>query len=87
MVNKTVENLNNRNIDITYKFQNQKMSTLAMDFLKKNLAIYHYQAWMNQEITFLVLIILEIVNLMDGLASLNQKIWMLMTITNIVHHT
>ena len=35
MVNKTIENLNDRNIDIKYKFQNQKMSTLAMDFLKK----------------------------------------------------
>jgi hypothetical protein len=35
MVNKTIENLNNRNIDIIYKFENQKMSTLAMDFLKK----------------------------------------------------
>jgi hypothetical protein len=35
MVNKTIENLNNRNIDIMYKFENQKMSTLAMDFLKK----------------------------------------------------
>ena len=32
MVNQTIENLNNRNIDIKYKFQNQKMSTLAMDF-------------------------------------------------------
>ena len=27
MVNKTIENLNNRNIDIIYKFENQKMST------------------------------------------------------------
>jgi hypothetical protein len=35
MVNTTIENLNNRNIDIKYKFENQKMSTLAMDFLKK----------------------------------------------------
>ena len=35
MVNKTIEILNNRNSDISYKFQNQKMSTLAMDFLKK----------------------------------------------------
>ena len=35
MVNKTIENLNNRNIDIKYKFQNQKMSTLAMEFLNK----------------------------------------------------
>jgi hypothetical protein len=34
MVNTTIENLNNRNIDIKYKFQNQKMSTLAMEFLK-----------------------------------------------------
>ena len=34
MVNTTIENLNKRNIDIKYKFQNQKMSTLAMDFLK-----------------------------------------------------
>ena len=32
MVNTTIENLNNRNIDIKYKFENQKMSTLAMDF-------------------------------------------------------
>jgi hypothetical protein len=32
MVNKTIENLNDRNIDIKYKFQNQKMSSLAMDF-------------------------------------------------------
>jgi hypothetical protein len=43
MVNKTIENLNNRNIDIIYKFENQKMSTLAMDFLKKSSAIYLYQ--------------------------------------------
>ena len=35
MVNTTIETLNNRDIDIKYKFQNQKMSTLAMDFLKK----------------------------------------------------
>ena len=34
MVNTTIENLNNRNIDIKYKFQNQKMSTLAMECLK-----------------------------------------------------
>ncbi len=34
MVNKTIENLNNRNIDMKYTFQNQKMSTLAMDFVK-----------------------------------------------------
>jgi hypothetical protein len=34
MVNTNIENLNNRGIDIKYKFQNQKMSTLAMDFLK-----------------------------------------------------
>jgi hypothetical protein len=34
MVNTTIEKLNNRNIDIKYKFQNQKLSTLAMDFLK-----------------------------------------------------
>ena len=32
MVNITIENLNNRNIDIKYKFQNQKLSTLAMEF-------------------------------------------------------
>ncbi len=36
MVNKAIENLNSRNIDrnidIKYKFQNLKMSTLAMDF-------------------------------------------------------
>jgi hypothetical protein len=32
MVDKTIEHLYNRNIDIKYKFQNQKMSTLAMDF-------------------------------------------------------
>ena len=44
MVNRTIENLNNRNIDIKYKFQNQKMSMLAMDFKKKNLVIYLYQA-------------------------------------------
>ena len=44
MVNTTIENLNNRNIDIKYKFQNQKMSTLAMDFLKKEFSNYHYQA-------------------------------------------
>ncbi len=85
MVNKTIENWNNRNIDIKYKFQNQKMSTIAMDF-KKKIVIYHYQAWMNQEIIFLVLTRLEIVNLMDGLVNLNQKIWMLMTIVNIIHH-
>ena len=35
MVNTTIENLNNRNIDIKYKFENQKMRTLAMDFFKK----------------------------------------------------
>ena len=35
MVNTTIENLNNRKIDIKDKFQNKKMSTLAMDFLKK----------------------------------------------------
>ncbi len=44
MVNKTIENLNDRNIDIKYKFQNQKMSTLAMDFFKFFLVIYLYQA-------------------------------------------
>ncbi len=32
MVNTTIKNLNNRNIDIKYKFQNQKLSTLAMEF-------------------------------------------------------
>ncbi len=32
MVNKTIENLNNRNIDVKCKFQIQKMSSLAMDF-------------------------------------------------------
>ena len=31
MVNKTIENLNDKNIDIIYKFENQKISTLAMD--------------------------------------------------------
>jgi hypothetical protein len=35
MVNKTIENLNDRNIDIKYKFQNKIMSTLAMEFLKR----------------------------------------------------
>ncbi len=34
MVNTTIEKLNNRNIDIKYKFQNQKLSTLAIEFLK-----------------------------------------------------
>ena len=34
MVNITIENLNNRQIDIKYKFENQRLSTLAMDFLK-----------------------------------------------------
>ncbi len=34
MINNTIENLNNRNIDVKLKFQYQKMSTLAMDFLK-----------------------------------------------------
>ncbi len=34
MVNKGIENLNNRNIDIKFKFQNPKMSTLAIEFLK-----------------------------------------------------
>ena len=34
MVMNTIGNLNNRNVDIKYKFQNQKMSTLAMEFLK-----------------------------------------------------
>ncbi len=33
MVNKTFEKLNNRNIDNKYNFQNQIMSTLAMDLL------------------------------------------------------
>ncbi len=33
LINYTI--LNNRNIDIKYKFENKKMSTLAMDFLKK----------------------------------------------------
>jgi hypothetical protein len=32
MVNITTENLNNRQIDIKYKFENQRLSTLAMDF-------------------------------------------------------
>ncbi len=32
MVNITIENLNNRQIDIKYKFENQRLSTLAMDF-------------------------------------------------------
>ncbi len=34
MVINTIENLNNRNVDVKYKFQNQKMSTLAMEFFK-----------------------------------------------------
>ena len=34
MVNATIENLNARNVELKYKFQNQKMSTLAMEFLK-----------------------------------------------------
>ena len=34
MVNKTIKILNKGNIDILYIFQNQKMSTLAMEFLK-----------------------------------------------------
>jgi hypothetical protein len=34
MVNTTIETLNKRNSDLSYKFQNQKMSTLAMEFLK-----------------------------------------------------
>ena len=34
MVNKTIENLNNRDSEIKYEFKNQKMSTLAMEFLK-----------------------------------------------------
>jgi hypothetical protein len=34
MVNTTIENLNARNVEFKYKFQNQKMSTLAMEFLK-----------------------------------------------------
>ena len=33
-VNKTIENLNNRNIDIKYKFDNQKSSTIAFEFMK-----------------------------------------------------
>jgi hypothetical protein len=32
MVNITIENLNNRQIDIKYKFENQRLSTLTMDF-------------------------------------------------------
>ncbi len=32
MVNTTIGNWNNGNIDIKYKFQNQKFSTLAMEF-------------------------------------------------------
>ena len=35
MVVKTIDVLNNRDTDIKYKFQNQKMSTLSMEFLKK----------------------------------------------------
>ena len=35
MFTNTIENLNNRNVDVKYKFQNRKMSTLAMEFLKK----------------------------------------------------
>ncbi len=34
MVNTTIENLNNRQINIKYEFENQRLSTLAMDFLK-----------------------------------------------------
>jgi len=34
MVNATIEHLNARNVELKYKFQNQKMSTLAMEFLK-----------------------------------------------------
>ena len=34
MVNTTIENLNNRNIEIKYKCQNQKLSTLSMEFLQ-----------------------------------------------------
>ncbi len=34
MVNTTIENLNARNVEFKYKFQNQKMSTLAMESLK-----------------------------------------------------
>ncbi len=34
IINTTIVKLNNRNIDIKYKFQNQKLSTLAMEFLK-----------------------------------------------------
>ena len=33
-VNKTIENLNNRNKDIIYKFDNQKISTIALEFMK-----------------------------------------------------
>ncbi len=40
MVNKTIENLNNRHIDVKYKFENQKMSALAMDLKKMNSVVY-----------------------------------------------
>jgi hypothetical protein len=43
MVNTTIENLNNRMIDNKYAFQNQKQSTLAMEFLKMRFVIYLYQ--------------------------------------------
>ena len=40
MINTTTENLNNKNIDIKFKFQNKKMSTLAMDFLKNEFSYF-----------------------------------------------
>jgi hypothetical protein len=36
-VNKTIETLKIRNIDIKYNFQNLKTSELAMDFFKERL--------------------------------------------------
>jgi hypothetical protein len=78
MADTTIENLNNRNIDIKCKFQNQKMSTLAMEFLKNefsNLSLSNMnESGESEVIISLVVIILETVNLMDGLMNQNQKI-------------
>jgi len=74
MVNTTIENLNNRNIDIKYKFQNQKMSTLAMEFLKNEFSNLPLSNMNESGDYILVVIILETVNLMDGLVNQNQKI-------------
>ena len=74
MVNKTIENLNNRDSEKKYEFKNQKMSTLAMEFLKNEYCGLPLSN-MNESGDYILIVnILKTVNLMDGLLSQKVKI-------------